>query len=50
MGSFIRDVVSEGKLGGLEKRTALHFPILFDKDFGVLKDEGGWGSFKSPKF
>ena len=29
--------------GGLKKRTALLFPMLFVKDFGYLKDEGGRG-------
>ena len=29
--------------GGLKKRTALPFPILFVKDFSNLKDEGGRG-------
>ena len=35
--------------GGLEKRTALHFSMLFVKDFGYLKDEGVGGG-KSSKF
>ena len=37
-------------MGGLEKRTALHFPILFVKDFGNLEDKGvgvGVGFFQN---
>ena len=33
-----------GEGGGFEKRTGVYFPILFVKDFGNLKDEGGWKS------
>ena len=39
-----------GRRGGVEKRTGLYFPILFVKDFGDLKDEGGGGGSKGPKF
>ena len=40
-GAFTKDVLSKRGGGGLKKRTALPFPILFVKDFGNLKDEGG---------
>ena len=49
-GAFTKDVLSEGGGGGYEKRTGLYFPILFVKDFGDKKDEGGGGGSKGPKF
>ena len=43
LGAFTKDVLSKRGGGGLKKRTALHFPILFVKDFCNLKDERGRG-------
>ena len=39
MGLFTKHAHSEG-VGGIEKKMALCFSILFVKDFGYLKNEG----------
>ena len=42
IGLFTKDAHSEGVggRGGIEKKMALCFSILFVKDFGYLKNEG----------